>query len=73
MIKDRYELEKLERELIRAERADLFKNLSLVEAMYEEAVLLGAFPLKDPLEGLETDIRVAKVVNSVSKTPGTHS
>jgi hypothetical protein len=39
----------------------------MVEALYKEAVALGAFPLKDSLEGLEVDIRIAKVINSVSK------
>jgi hypothetical protein len=38
-----------------------------VEALYKEAVALGAIPLKDPLEGLDVDLRIAKVVNSVSK------
>jgi hypothetical protein len=38
-----------------------------VEALYREAVALGVFPLQDSLEGLEVDIRIAKVVNSVSK------
>ena len=35
----------------------------IVEALYREACLLGALPLKDPLEGIEVDIRVAKVIN----------
>ena len=39
-----------------------------MEALYQEAVALGVFPLKDPLDGLEVDIRIAKVVNHVSKT-----
>jgi hypothetical protein len=58
-----------ERELIRREKPDLIRNLKLVEALFQEAVDLGVFPLKDPLEGLEVDIRIAKVINSVQKTP----
>lgn len=38
-------------------------NLRLVDALYEEARTLGAFPLKDPLDGIEVDIRVAKALN----------
>lgn len=57
-----------ERELIRREKPDLKRNLKLVEALFQEAVNLGVFPPKDPLEGLEADIRIAKVINSVQKT-----
>ena len=66
MIKRVRELEAFERELIAGERVDVERNFRLVEAMYDEAVALGAFPPKDPLEGIEVDIRVAKVVNAVS-------
>jgi len=66
MIKRGRELEAFERELIAGERVDVERNFRLVEAMYDEAVALGAFPPKDPLEGIEVDIRVAKVVNAVS-------
>lgn len=58
-----------EEELIRREKPDLKRNLKIVEALFQEAVDLGVFPLKDPLEGLEVDIRIAKVINSVQKTP----
>jgi hypothetical protein len=67
MIKGR-EFEAFERELIRREEPDLERNLKLVDALYREAVVLGVFPLKDPLEGLEVDIRIAKVINSVQTT-----
>jgi len=66
MIKRVRELEAFERELIAGERVDVERNFRLVEAMYDEAVALGAFPPKDPLEGIEVDIRVARVVNAVS-------
>lgn len=46
-----------------SQRPDFWRNLRLLEAMYEHARRLGAFPLADPLEGLETDIRVAKALN----------
>jgi hypothetical protein len=35
--------------------------------MWKEAVALGAFPPKDPLEGIEVDINIAKILNSCSK------
>ena len=58
-----------EKELIRREKSDLKRNLQFVEALFQEAVALGVFPLKDPLEGLEVDIRIAKVINSVQTAP----
>jgi hypothetical protein len=61
------EFRKFEIEILRNEKLDTRKKFKIVEALYKEAVALGVFPLKDPLEGLEVDIRVAKVINSVSK------
>ena len=63
------EFAEFERDLIRREKPDLNRNLKIVEALFQEAVELGVFPLKDPLEGLEVDIRIAKVINSVQSTP----
>jgi len=61
------ELKRLETGILRNGKLDLKKKFKILEALYNEAVALGVFPLKDPLEGLEVDIRIAKVVNSVSK------
>jgi hypothetical protein len=44
---------------------DISENFRIVEALYREAVALGVFPPKDPLEGIEVDIRVARAVNRV--------
>ncbi len=67
MIKGR-EFQKFETELLRKEKVNIEKNFQIVEALYKEALTLGVFPLKDPFEGLEVDIRIAKVVNHVSRT-----
>ncbi|MGD2294412.1 MAG: hypothetical protein PVF22_01075 [Candidatus Aminicenantes bacterium] len=69
MIKNREILQNFEDKIIKDEKADFQKNMSIIEALYEEAVLLGVFPLKDPLSGIETDIKIAKALNSVSETP----
>lgn len=61
-------MRKLERELIRKEKVDVVRNFQIVEALYNEAFELGIFPLKNPLEGLETDIKIAKVINSIRTT-----
>jgi hypothetical protein len=65
MIKNCETLLTFENDLIRESKPDILKNFRLVDAMYDEAVALGIFPLKDPLDGLEIDIKIAKVVNSV--------
>jgi len=51
---------------IASQPPDFLRNLQLLDGMYELARALGVFPLVNPLEGLETDIRVAKALN-VSK------
>lgn len=68
MIKDTELFRKFEKELIKKEKLDLKKKFAIISALYKEAVYLGSFPLKNPLEGLEIDIKIAKVVNSVSET-----
>lgn len=68
MIKNRDRLQEFETEIIQKEKVDVLKNFRLVDAMYEEAAFLGAFSKEDVLVGLEKDIKLAKVINSVSKT-----
>lgn len=53
------------------EAPDFQRNLRLVQGMYELARLLGAFPPAEPLAGLETDIRVARILNHVRGAAGT--
>jgi hypothetical protein len=65
MITDGKKWDAFETESIRADKPDILRNFLLVEAMYREAATLGAFPPKDPLEGIEVDIRIARVVNGV--------
>jgi len=61
------EFQRFEIEILRSEKLDIKKKFKIVEALYKEAIDLGIFPLKDSLEGIEVDIRIAKVINSVSK------
>ena len=51
MITNRKEVDKFEKELLRNEKVDVKKNVSIINGLYDEAVALGVFPLKDPLEG----------------------
>jgi hypothetical protein len=70
-------LRKLELDLMKKQGPDLAENLRVIEAMYEEARHLGAFPLRDALDGLEIDVKIARVVNFVRNdtdkdSQGTH-
>ncbi len=73
MIRNADILQNLEKELIRKEPVDVSANFRIVDALYQEAVNLGVFPLKNPMNGVETIIKVAKVVNSVPDAPLPHS
>jgi hypothetical protein len=68
MITNPEQLQKFETELIKKEKVDVMRNFRLVDAMYREAIALGVIPLKDPLDGLEIDMKIARVVNGVSNT-----
>lgn len=69
MIKNAKIIREFEEDLIKNERLTLPKKYRIIEGLFREAVALGVFPLKNPLEGLETKIKIARVVNSVSETP----
>jgi hypothetical protein len=54
-----------ELDFLRREKVDRVRNFHIVEALYNEAVTLGILPLKNPLDGIEVDLKIAKVVNRV--------
>ncbi len=61
--------EEFEKSFIRKQKVNFKQNIRLFEEMYKHAVSLGAFHRKNLLEGIENKIKIAKVINSVSKTP----
>ena len=63
MIKNPEILEAFEREETKKEKCDYFKSLKIFEALWIEALNLGVLPLKEPLEDIETDIRIALILN----------
>jgi hypothetical protein len=67
MIKDCKALQQFEYEIMKKDSVNILRNFRLVEAMHKEAIFLGVFLLKDPLSGIEIDIAIAKVTNSVSR------
>lgn len=62
----RKEFQKLEATLFVGE-ADFHRNLRIFEELLHFARKLGKFPPKNPLEGIEYDIKYAKVINAVGE------
>jgi hypothetical protein len=60
-------LKKFEDDFHRSEKRSFDQSLKIFTALWNEAVLLGVLPPKDPLEGIDVDIRLAKVLHSCSK------
>lgn len=67
MIKNPKLLKKFEREEIKRSKLSYKEAMKIFEAMWEEAKNLGVLPLKDPMDGVEVAIRIAKILNSCSK------
>jgi hypothetical protein len=65
LIVNKDKLERFESDFLKRDEADYHRNLAIFEGMWREAVTLGVFPPKDPMEGIEVDLKIAKVVNSV--------
>ena len=63
MIRDPAELDQFEKEQLRCEDLTFVQALKLFEGMWKEGMALGVLPLKDPLEGIEVDIAIARVLN----------
>jgi transcriptional regulator with XRE-family HTH domain len=58
-------IQKFEMDFLKEGKIDIARNFRIVEALYKEAVSLGIIPLKKPLEGIEVDLKIAKVLNRV--------
>ncbi|RMF69052.1 MAG: hypothetical protein D6743_02545 [Calditrichaeota bacterium] len=68
MIRSSKQLREFESGLVKNSKLSLEQKFKILEAMYEEARALEHFQGTDPLDGIEVDLRIAKMVNHVSKT-----
>ena len=68
MIKNPNILEQFEKQRIKEEKLSFEEALKIFEAMWEEGVNLGVLPPKDPLEGIEVDIRIARILNCLKSS-----
>ncbi len=68
MLKNPEKVDALEKGFMKSSaQPDFQKALEVFTALWKEAVSLGVLPPEDPLEGIEVDIRVAKIINSCLK------
>lgn len=70
MIKNPDLLKKFEDDFIGDKGKLRFKQaMKLYSDMWNEGLKLGVLPPKEPMEGIEVDIKIAKVLNSCLKKP----
>ena len=68
MVRSKKALQEFEDNLNRkGERLSYKQAMALFVAMWLEARRMGVLPLKNPLEGIEVDIEVARILNSCLK------
>jgi hypothetical protein len=65
VIKNRRKIEEFEREQAEKEPLSYRQSLAVYEALFEEAVNLGAINSENIMDGFEVDIRIAKALNSL--------
>ncbi|WP_297445026.1 hypothetical protein [Desulfurobacterium sp.] len=64
MIKDKKIWAKFEANFQRNIPADYLDNLKVLENLIQHARAIGAWPPEEILEGIEQDIRLAKIINT---------
>jgi hypothetical protein len=67
MIEKPHLVKDLEAEFLAREKLPYKEALHIFESLWREGVTLGVLPPEDPSEGLEVDLRIAKVLNSCSR------
>ena len=68
MIKNIKLLKQFENDLMKKEKLSYQEALAIYEALWLEAKKLKVFPLRNPMEEINTKINIAKILNSCSKT-----
>ncbi|PIU50627.1 MAG: hypothetical protein COS92_00405 [Desulfobacterales bacterium CG07_land_8_20_14_0_80_52_14] len=63
VIKRSHLVERFEKYHIKNSPSDYYHNMRIFEALYQQARRLHILPLKDPLEGIDVDIRIARGLN----------
>ena len=69
MIKNKKVFQNFEDDYLKKRNLSYKENLQIYESLYNEALLLKAIPGENPMEGIEDNIRLAKILNSCLKKP----
>ena len=64
MIKDTLLFDNFNKEYLKKNRMSYLEKLKILEGLWQEAVALKVLPGKNKLEGIESDIRIAAILNS---------
>jgi hypothetical protein len=67
MVKNPKRLAEFELEELKKESIPYAEALKRFEGLWQEGIVLGVLPPKNPLEGIETDIRIARILNSCTR------
>jgi hypothetical protein len=68
VIKNAQPLKELESAILKREgRLPFSYSMSIFESLWREGIKLGVLPPRNSLEGIEVDIRIAKILNSCLK------
>ncbi len=67
MIKNSKPWEAWEKERTKTEKLTYPQALRIFEGLWQEAKNLGALPCPNPLEGIEVDIKIARILNKCLK------
>jgi hypothetical protein len=68
MIKNAEQLKKFENNYLKGSRLSFKQSIKIFTDLWNEALNLGVISNSNPLEGIETDIKIAKVLNSCLKS-----
>jgi len=69
MIRNTNTLRRFEDDLLEKGPQPSFReSLQLFESMWNEGIALGTLPLSDPLEGIEVDIELARILNCLKNS-----
>ncbi len=68
MMKNPDVFRRFEDEWIASHKTDFAENMRILDGMYQLARKFGHFSGENPLEGIEKNIRVARILNRVRRT-----
>jgi hypothetical protein len=69
MIREAHTLKRFEDDIVKKSSQPSFREaIQLFESMWKEGMTLGILPLSDPLEGIEVDIEIARVLNCLKNS-----